>query len=100
MNDMVANNLALVQSDPALRNALQLRATDLLPRSEGLFGIYRRVVSKLVSLKSELAAVSDLMLTVYPGSTKETEAAELLQNLPTRNISSAGAATSFRTFWE
>ena len=30
MNDMVANNLALVQSDPALMNALQLRATDFL----------------------------------------------------------------------
>jgi hypothetical protein len=34
MNDMVANNLTLVQSDPALMNALQLRATDLLPRSD------------------------------------------------------------------
>jgi hypothetical protein len=32
MNDMVANNLALVQSDPALMNALQLRATDFFCR--------------------------------------------------------------------
>jgi hypothetical protein len=35
------------------------------------------------SFKSELAAVSGLTLTAYPGSTKETEAAELFQNLPT-----------------
>ena len=35
------------------------------------------------SFKSELAAVSGLTLTAYPESIKETEAAELLQNLPT-----------------
>ena len=35
------------------------------------------------SLKSELAAVNGLTLTAHPGSIKETEAVELLQNLPT-----------------
>ena len=33
MNDMVANNLALFQSDPSLMNASKLRPTDFLPRS-------------------------------------------------------------------
>ena len=84
MNDMVANNLALVQSESCPYECLYGCGQRICCRDlKGSLESIDALSANWSSLKSELAAVSGLTLTAYPGSTKETEAAELLQNLPT-----------------